>query len=341
MNNTKNNKYSNQSNINNPRYQVSGQEPNYVYNGIQGLPFDQSSISSSGVNSEAQLKNSLREQQQFVNNYNSYKPITTFDRVETNSANLENLTNFSRFNINDSFQTNQPIQLMPNTINKHETLFDNLNENLLKESVKEYRLNIDSSDRNIELYPDPFNYVVNFGPVTNSGINASVVRTANKNELKGLNKKNKIIKSKNHGYTDNTGRIINSQIETGENSVLFNQDEIFVFDNPNAIKEYTINLERSSNPYIIRDFINVSYVRLDCAVVPKYNTITINRCWDFCRKKHHKKAYFRDEYDRIKDSIILNDRYIPDDTNEYNPLGDRFVQIFIKELQSIELQIPL
>ena len=36
----------------------------------------------------------------------------------------------------------------------------------------------------------------------------------------------------------------------------------------------------------------------------------------------------------IKDYIILNDRYIPNETNEYNPLGDRFIQIFIKELQS-------
>ena len=32
--------------------------------------------------------------------------------------------------------------------------------------------------------------------------------------------------------------------------------------------------------------------------------------------------------------MILNDRYIPNDKDEYNPLGDRFVQIYIKELQS-------
>lgn len=314
--------------------QISGVEPNYSYNGIQGLPFDQSSIASSGYNSQAQLANAVRDQQQYVNNYNNYKPTSTFDMGETNSAHLENLTNFSRYNIGDGFKPNQPIQQMLNTTNKHETLYDNLNENLLKESAKEYRLNIDSSDRNVVLYPDPFNYVVHLGPVTNSGINASVSRTNVKNELKGMGKKNKIIKSKNHGYTDNSN-YIDTQLETRENNMVEEEDKIFMFDNPEAIKQYTINLEKSSNPYIIRDFVNVSYVRLDCAVVPKYNTISINRCWDFCRSKHHKKTYFRDEYDRIKDSIILNDRYIPDDTNEYNPLGDRFVQIYIKELQSI------
>ena len=320
-----------------PNYQVSGIEPNYSYNGVQGLPFDQSSISTNGY-SNSQIAEFAQEQQQFVNNYNNYKPSSTFDMVETNSSNLENLVNFSRYNIEQGFQSNKPIQLMPNTTNKHETLYDNLGDNLLREAVKEYRLNIDSSDRNVVLYPDPFNYVVHLGPVTNSGINASVSRTDVKNELKQLGRKNKIVKGKNHGYTDDyAGKslALSNQLGTGENKIILDEDKIFIFDNPDAIKEYTINLEKSSNPYIIRDFTNVSYVRLDCAVVPKYNTICINREWDFCRTKHHKKSFFKDEYDRIKDCIILNNRYIPDDTNEYNPLGDRFVQIFIKELQSI------
>lgn len=317
----KNNNNGNNNNSNQPNYQISGIEPNYSYNSIQNLAFDQSSISSSGYSSREGLNKAVNDQQQFVNNYNNFKPLSTFDNIETNSANLQNLNNFSQFNIQKSFQSNKPIEFMPDTKNKHETLYDNLAENLLKESVREYRLNIDSSDRDVSLYPDPFNYVVFLGPVTNSGINASVSRTNIKNELKNINKKNK--NNKNF-----------DQIEKNDIKDITN-DKIFLFDNPNAIKEYTINLEKSFNPYIIRDFINVSYVKLDCAVVPKYNSITINSCWDFCRKKHHKKNFFKDEYDRIKDYIILNDRYIPDDKNEYNPLGDRFIQIYIRELQSI------
>jgi hypothetical protein len=68
--------------------------------------------------------------------------------------------------------------------------------------------------------------------------------------------------------------------------------------------------------------------------MPKYNTISINHKWDFCRNKHHKRIFFKDEYDRIKDYIVLNDRYIPDETNIYNPLGDRFIQIHINELSN-------
>ena len=316
----------------NQKNQISGIEPNYVYNGVQNLPFDQSSISSSGYATRDGLTKAVEQQQQYVNNYNNFKPLSTFDNIETNSSNLENLKNFSQFNIEKGFVSNQPIQFMPDTINKHETLYDNLNNDLLKESVKEYRLNIDSSDRDIKIYPDPFNYVVFLGPVTNSGINASVSRTNIKDELKNLNKKNR----NNKNYSNKLDQIEQYKQDIFDDSKdVSDSKKIFIFDNPNAIKDYTVNLERSFNPYIIRNFINVSYVKLDCAVVPKYNSICINSSWDFCRQKHHKKTFFKDEYDRVKDYIILNNRYIPDDKNEYNPLGDRFIQIYIKELQSI------
>lgn len=315
-------KNNNNKNIpNQPNYQISGIEPNYSYNKIQNLTFDQSSISSSGHNTREGLVKAVEDQQQFVGDYNNFKPLSTFDNLETNSANLQNLNNFSQFNIQKGFQSNKPIEFMPDNKNKHETLYDNLGENLMKEAVREFRLNIDSSDRDVTIYPDPFNYVVFLGPITNSGINASVSRTNIKNELKNANKKNR----NNRNF---------DQVEKNDIKDAINE-KIFLFDNPDAIKEYTINLEKSFNPYIIRDFVNVSYVKLDCAVVPRYNSIAINRCWDFCRKKHHKKNFFKDEYDRIKDYIILNDRYIPDDKNEYNPLGDRFIQIYIRELQSI------
>lgn len=319
-----------------PNYQISGINPNYELGGVQGLPFDQSSISSSGYQNQTELTNAVNQQKQFVSNYNSYKPLSTFDTQETtNSANLENLRNFSQFGIEKNFETHKPIMFMPDTKNKHETLYDNLNDNLLKESIKEYRLNIDSIDRDVRIYPDPFNYIVSLGPVTNSGINSSIARTDLKqdlrSELKNQKKKHLDIKK---NYLEQEERRYQELSNSNQDLTDAIPSEIFVFDNPKAIKEYTVNLERSFNPYIVRDFKNVNYIKLDCAVIPKYTSICINECWDFCRKSHHKKNFFKDEYDRIKDYIILNDRYIPDERNEYNPLGDRFVQIYIKELQS-------
>jgi hypothetical protein len=354
-----------------PNYKISGIEPNYELNGKQGLPFDQSSISSSGYPNKNELTNAVNQQKQFVSNYNTYKPLSTFNSPEStnsaNSANLENLRNYSQFGIEKNFEANKPIMFMPDTKNKHETLYDNLNENLLKESIKEYRLNIDSIDRDVRIYPDPFNYIVSLGPVTNSGINSSVARTNLKQDLRSehKNQKKKHLNIKKNYLEKEELRYQEEFIYQDQNQVqlqhqdqdqdqdqyqyqyqdqeVINKDgdltdaiqsEIFVFDNPKAIKEYTVNLERSFNPYIIRDFKNVNYIKLDCAVIPKYTSICINECWDFCRRMHHKKNFFKDEYDRIKDYIILNDRYIPDERNEYNPLGDRFIQIFIKELQS-------
>lgn len=312
--------------------QISGIEPNYSYKGVQNLPFDQSSISGSGHNTRAGLISSIESQRNFVEANNNFTPLTTFDTYPvhgaSNSAHLENLNSNSQYNINQTFEQNKPIQYMPDTKNKHNTLYDNLNDNLLKESLKEYRLNIDSIDRNVELYPDPFNYVIHLGPVTNSGINSSVSRTTLKSELKALNKKS------NKPKTLEVYQAVQAQANTDYvESPEFR--DIFIFSNPDAIKEYTVKLEKSVNPYIIRDFQNVSYVRLDCAVVPKFSSICINTGWDYCRKHNYKKTIIRDEFERMKNYSILNQRYIPNELNDYNPLGDRFIQIFITELQSI------
>ena len=118
-----------------PNFQISGIDPNYSYNGVQNLPFDQSSISSSGHDTREGLTREVEEQYKFINDYNNFKPLSTFDNFETNSANLQNLNSFSQFNIQKGFQSNKPIEFMPDTKNKHETLYDNLAENLLKEAV--------------------------------------------------------------------------------------------------------------------------------------------------------------------------------------------------------------
>ena len=65
---------------------------------------------------------------------------------------------------------------MSNTEYQNNTLYNNLNKDLLKESIIEVRLNIDSIDRDIEIYPNPFDYIVNLGPVVNSGINTPATR---------------------------------------------------------------------------------------------------------------------------------------------------------------------
>lgn len=52
-----------------------------------------------------------------------------------------------------------------NFINKNELLYNNLNNILLNEEIREYSVMIDSKDRNYQIYPDPFNYEVKFNPL--------------------------------------------------------------------------------------------------------------------------------------------------------------------------------
>jgi hypothetical protein len=185
----------------------------------------------------------------------------------------------------------------------------------MKETIQEVRLNIDSYDRDVTIYPNPFDYVVNLGPIVNSGLNIPSTNKPNiKQELKDVLK--------------NNNRKKNSQAS------LDLKEEIFVFNSPELIVEYTNNLKKINNPYLNRNFDNVKFIRLDAAVIPTFTTIIINKDWDYCREHHHNRTFIKDHYDRMKDYTVLNYRYIPDDTNNYITINDRFLQIYIKEIHN-------
>jgi hypothetical protein len=112
--------------------------------------------------------NKPMEQKNFVRNNSSYQPNSTFYNPEIISTYGQNMRDMSQFNVQQNFKEVTPILQNQDFNYKHNTLYDNLNPNLLSESISEYRLNIDSYDRNIEIYPDPFDYKVSFGPVLNS-----------------------------------------------------------------------------------------------------------------------------------------------------------------------------
>lgn len=58
--------------------------------------------------------------------------------------------------------------------NPHNTLHDNLNDNIKFENIKEYQITIDSYDRDLTFYPDPYNFRLSMtGPYTSPSINKS------------------------------------------------------------------------------------------------------------------------------------------------------------------------
>lgn len=50
-------------------------------------------------------------------------------------------------------------------VNRNDLLYNNLNNILLSEEIREYSILIDSKDRNYQVYPDPFSYEVRFAPL--------------------------------------------------------------------------------------------------------------------------------------------------------------------------------
>lgn len=68
-------------------------------------------------------------------------------------------------NYEQAFAQHNPITSRPSFINNGKLLHNNVAENILTEQIKEYRINIDSADRNITTYPNQFNFQVSFGGV--------------------------------------------------------------------------------------------------------------------------------------------------------------------------------
>jgi hypothetical protein len=306
MSKKQNSKNNNNNNNNGKKYQISGMMENYTYDANQGVPFDPTSISISGHSKPSGLSDAVINQQVFSNNYNNYKNQSTFNQTG-NASEFNNLSDQSQYDIKDAFKQDTPILKMPDNKYMNNTLYNNMNENLLKESVRENILHINSKDRNIELYPDPFNYVVTLGPIVNSAVNYG-----DKAKTKNLPE---VIKQINDDFF-----IANEQIDNSE----------FIFDSPDLVKKYTTTIINSVNPYISKSFERVKFFRIDVSVLPRFNVVAINSEWNYCNN-FIKRKYIKDDYERFREQHYPKYRYIPDDSN-ISPLGGRFVQVVIKEI---------
>lgn len=110
--------------------------------------------------------------------------------------------NPNAYNYNRAFQSyNSPLIQNQSYKNPNNTLHDNLNQDSLKDEViTEYRINIDSKDRDITRYVDPFHFKVSFDPIGPSTIRSTSGNLLNNDEvilgtpLPHINKKFKNIK---------------------------------------------------------------------------------------------------------------------------------------------------
>ncbi len=106
------------------------------------------------------------------NPFGNYNPLTTNNNI------------FSRQNnFNQAFLPNSTVLEKTDFRNKGEVLHNNLGDNLLLEQLTEYYINIDSKDRTVEVFTNPFNFYITFG-----GIGKSIERWGkDKTEKKAFN----------------------------------------------------------------------------------------------------------------------------------------------------------
>jgi hypothetical protein len=93
----------------------------------------------------------------------SGNPFGRFNNLSTNTQNLmQNLPHMSNFN--KAYHPNTPLIEQHDYSNHNELLHNNINSTVLDEHIVEYAINIDSVDRDINVYPDPFKFTVKFNP---------------------------------------------------------------------------------------------------------------------------------------------------------------------------------
>lgn len=86
--------------------------------------------------------------------------------------------------VQDSYRDNRPIINRPDFTNKDNYIHNNVHDNIMDEHVVEYRINIDSMDRDIKIYPNPFSFTVKFNPPSSGNINTEI---NSKGKLKVVN----------------------------------------------------------------------------------------------------------------------------------------------------------
>ena len=294
--------------MNNRRDQISGIESNHNYT------YKQRHISP--------------QQEEFVEKNSSFIPSSTYGNVDrTNSARLENMNDFGAYKVNENFKEHHPIQNMSDFAYKNNTLYANMNDDLLYQTIDEVRIDIDSMDRDVILYPDPFEFTVLFAPVVNSNVNSSSSNL--KSDLK------KADRNRNLSYKEimDIEKINNTKNKNSANnsistkSIIENEFDKFV-----EIEQ--THDKNTFNPNIINKFQNVKYVKLDNIVLPKYNHLRINEKWIYCQKR--KRHVPGNELERIQQCEFRHKRYIPNVHICSSLYSDRFVQINIKELQNVK-----
>ena len=268
------------------------------------------------------------------NNLDLYDSDKVLTDIKSNNFNSSSNINDNTIKSTNEF-TSQIVQpyIDWDKHEKPELYYNNLIKEGKTEIMNEYIVNIDSIDRDINRYPNPFNYKVYFKSIPNQ---TGAVINRNFKNVKYLDLQSMILPRKFY---------INKDI-LDINTIDNNINSLF---NPNTKSGDLFIL--SDKEYLVIDYYNNDIKTLVYMLKPNNNFISINECWEISKNSsnfiyyHH---FFLDNYsleqekflllyiDEITDNKKLSSNYniekafsilYPDYTNsEYYYLDTRFVE---------------
>ena len=109
-------------------------------------------------------------------------PTGRFNPITTNTQNLMTNQPFMS-NFNKAYTPNDPIIERIDYSNRNKLLHNNIADIVLDETVVEYRINIDSLDRDLRLYQDPFCYTVKFAPIGTKIVQTEEFKKCNQSKI--------------------------------------------------------------------------------------------------------------------------------------------------------------
>ena len=98
-------------------------------------------------------------------------PCGNFNQMTTNMQKNMGINKFP-----NSHVPNQPIIETIDYTNYNELTHNNVAPDVLDEHIIEYRINIDSLDRDISVYPDPFSFKVKFNPPSSGTVRTEILK---------------------------------------------------------------------------------------------------------------------------------------------------------------------
>ena len=186
---------------------------------------------------------------------NSFSNFTNPSQYTINKMNSRS----NNSNFEDAYNPLQTLVPPRDTKNYGFVLHNNLNSDIIREGITEYTLYIDSSDRDIETYKNPFIFAVSLGGAGNNQISRS--HYVNSSGTFEFGTKTNYCKKNSQPCTTNSSQCTENQKST---QVQYNNN------NGGALIFQTTQCTGVPPPRIDSDFKNVKYAKIKYLTLPKF-----------------------------------------------------------------------